>query len=407
MAGRVRPTQQDFRFVSVQSSADRMRCVILNRNFPPNAGITGYSAAELAAYLQQHGVEVHVVTAAGNYEGGVRSAGPIEGVTIHRVRKVYDGKNKILRLVGSLLEGRRMAAKAGSLQISPVITLTDPPLLNSWVARLGLRVQIPWIYWVMDIYPEAFAAAGLLKRGSSLYRYIKRCSLGSSPAHLIALGPQQGEYVQKDYARSLPMSILPCGVDQIEKPLTPPGWLPPGRKIILGYIGNLGQAHDPGFVEAVIAALDPEKHHFILSAYGIHAARVLKHAARFKHVSILPEVKRNELGFIDIHLVSLEPAWDHVCVPSKAVSAICAGGSLLLCATDQGDNWHLLNKAAWRIDPGADMPAAVTRMLNPLTPAMVADKRQNAGTVCQTLLQMRTDGFAEILNAVRRLQTSS
>jgi hypothetical protein len=383
-----------------------MRCAILNRNYPPNSGITGCSAYELAAYLNEHGVEVHIVTAGGNYQGGVHTEKSNQSVTIHHVRKVYDGKNKILRLVGSLIEGRNMAIKATSLGITPVITLTDPPLLNYWVARACRRRRIPWIYWSMDHYPEAFAAAGLAKTNGFLYRRFKEALLQSTPAHLIALGPQQGAYIQKDYALPVPMSILPCGVDQIDKPVKPPNWLPPGMKIIFGYIGNLGQAHDPAFVETVIAALDPDKHHFILSVYGIHAARVLKHAAKFKHVTILPELQRNELSFIDVHLASLEPAWDHVCVPSKSVSAVCAGGSLLLCASDQGDNWQLLKEAAWRVTPGADMPAAVTRILNSLTPAAVADKRQNAGTLYQTLLQMRTVAFAEIIDAVRRLQTS-
>ena len=256
----------------------------------------------------------------------------------------------------------------------------------------------------MDIYPEAFAAAGLAKCDSALFRYFKRGSLASQPAHLIALGPRQGQYLQKDYSRTVPTSILPCGVDQIEKSSTTPVWLPPERKIIFGYIGNLGQAHDPDFVEALIGALDPVKHHFVLSVYGIHAARLLKHVAKFRHVTILPEVQRYELGFIDIHLASLIPIWDHICVPSKAVSAVCAGSCLLLCATEQGDNWELLQEAIWRIDPRADMQAAVTGILKSLTPALVAEKRENARALRESLIKMREGAFAEILDAVRCLQ---
>lgn len=381
-----------------------MRCVILNRNYPPNAGITGYSASELAEYLHQQGVEVHVVTVGGNYQGGVSSGNLIQSATIHHVRNIYDGKNKILRLMASLLEGWSMARKAASLGISPWITLTDPPLLNYWVARLCRKRRISWIYWSMDLYPEAFVAAGLAKPDWALYRHFKRELLKSTPVHLIALGSQQAEYLQQEASRQLSFSVLPCGVDKIELPEARPDWLPASDKTTFCYIGNLGQAHDPRFVEAVMASLDPEKHHFILSVYGIHAPRLLNYAERFEHVTILQKVNRNELGFIDIHLASLEPEWDHVCVPSKAVSAVCAGACLFLCASDLGDNWHLLQEASWRIAPGAAMPAAVARLVASMTPESIAEKRANALSCRETLLQVKAKAEQEILDVVARYQ---
>jgi hypothetical protein len=384
-----------------------MRCVILNRNYPPNAGITGHSASELAVYLQQHGVEVHIVTVGGNYQGGVSSGKVIETATLHLVSKIYDGKSKILRLIASLVEGRRMAKQAVALGIAPLITLTDPPLLNYWVARICRRRRIPWIYWSMDIYPEAFVAAGLTKADAFFYRYFKQELLKSVPDHLIALGDQQSKYLQGDAMPPVSTSILPCGVDRIERSENPPAWMPVADKITFCYIGNLGQAHDPRFVEAVIASLDPEKHHFILAVYGIHASRLLKFAAGIQHVTILDGVKRDELGWIDVHLASLEPTWDHVCVPSKAVSAVCAGSSLLLCASVRCDNWHMLQDASWRTEPGDGMPAEVTRIVASLTPAAVSAKRANAHACAQHLHQVTASAMTGIFDAVKRLQPSS
>ena len=384
-----------------------MRCVILNRNYPPNSGITGYSASELAAYLLDHGVEVHIVTVGGNYQGGVRAESQRQTATLHYVRSIYDGKNKILRLVGSLIEGRIMAKRAASLGISPLITLTDPPLLNYWVARSCRRRQIPWIYWSMDIYPEAFVSAGLSSARSPFYRHFKKIVSQAAPCHLIALGPKQAEYLSEGDSQPVSTSILPCGVDHIQTSKVPPDWFPPGNKITFCYLGNLGQAHDPFFVETVIEALNPEKHHFILSVYGIHAARLLKFAGRFKHVTILSEVKRDELGWIDIHLASLKPAWDHVCVPSKAVSAVCAGSCLMLCASSSGDNWHLLQDAAWRIKPGPEMRDEIICLINTLSPASVSERRAKALAICQNLLRIRTNALDEILNTVTALQLNS
>ena len=383
---------------------EKMRCVLLNRNYPPNPGITGYSASEVAAYLYEHGVSVHVVTVGGNYQGGVRSEKAQDAAEVHQVRKVYDGKNKVLRLIGSLIEGWRMAKRAVELGKGPVITLTDPPLLNYWVAKACRRGGVAWIYWAMDIYPEAFAAAGLAKADGVLYRFFRRELERSEPQHLIALGGQQAKYLRRSGGMDVPTTILPCGVDRIERLASPPAWMPEGEKITFCYIGNLGQAHDPRFVEAVIAALDPERHHFILSVYGVHGPRLLRYAERFRHVTVLPMVDRKEMGFIDIHLASLEPVWDHVCVPSKAVSAVCAGSGLFLCASEEGDNWQLLKEASWRVGPGEGMADGVARVVGMLTREEVERKRAGAVGCREKLLGMKEAAMSGILDAVKRLQ---
>ena len=153
----------------------------------------------------------------------------------------------------------------------------------------------------------------------------------------------------------------------------------------------------------MIRALDPARHHFFLAVYGVHAARVLRYAASFAHVTILPAVEPADFELIDIHLVSLEPPWDHVCVPSKAVSAVCAGACLLLCASDQGDNWNLLHDAAWRIAPGPGMADEVARFVNSLTPAAVAEKRRRTHAIREQLEAMRTRAFGEIWHAMRAM----
>src|SRR5690606_5416821 len=149
-----------------------MRCVLLNRNYPPGKGITGQSANELAGFLRDNGVDVHVITPGGAYAGG---GCEVEAVgTVHRIPKVYDGKKKLLRLMSSLIEGYRMVKEAERLNISPWICMTDPPLLNFWAARCARRTKRLWAYWTMDLYPEAFVAAGLCRTSNFLYRYVKR-----------------------------------------------------------------------------------------------------------------------------------------------------------------------------------------------------------------------------------------
>lgn len=378
-----------------------MRCTILNRNYPPGPGITGNSANELAGYLTSAGCEVHVVTVSGDYGGGGSMDINVHG-TVHALKAIYNGKNKLLRLFSSLVEGWKMARKAASLNQGPLISMTDPPLLNFWVARAAKKKSIPWIYWSMDLYPEAFVASGLVTINNSFYKYIKQQLLQASPSRLIALGPNQSKFIQQDYRDSLEAICLPCGITKSIDPGITPDWAERDGKVVLGYVGNVGEAHDDKFIKAVIDGLNPEKHRFVLVAYGSKSQSVLDYARGREGVIVLHRVEREHLQLIDVHLVTLLPEWDHVCVPSKAVSAVCEGASVLICCSDLNDNWALLKDAAWRID--ANLPNDVGEFIDALTLDAVKLKRGRAKVVSQELLQLKGEAFEQIVSAVKSLQ---
>ena len=380
-----------------------MTCVIVNRNYPPDAGITGHSANELAGFLEDNGTTVEVVTVAGRYAGGVSGGdAPIRG-RLHHISKVYNGKNKVLRLLGSLIEGRRLAKKAISLRPNVLIGLTDPPLVNYWISKFAARAKLPWIYWSMDLYPEAFAAAGLTSKANWIYRYLADSFRLCPPAHLVALGGRQAEHIQRDLGENIPTSLLPCGIATIHRSPESPSWHPGPGKIVLGYVGNLGEAHDPEFVISVIRALDPDLHGFILAVYGVHAGKITAAVSHLPCVTIVNQVDRADLGWIDIHLTSLKPHWDHICVPSKAVSAVCAGSTLLSCCSEQTDNWQLLRDAGWRIEPGGDYTKLAASWVESLNPESLRQKMNAAAAITGELLGLEQRSFENILAAVVKL----
>ena len=380
-----------------------MKCTILNRNYPPDSGITGNSANELAGYLEAMGCEVHVVTVGGSYAGG---GSIVEGVhgTVHNLTAIYNGKAKLPRLLSSLIEGWKMARKAASLDKGPLISLTDPPLLNFWVSRIARKKSIPWIYWSMDLYPEAFVASKLLTARNPVYKYIRRQLLKARPSRLIALGPNQAEFIQQEYREPLEAICLPCGITQTTSSDNTPDWAKSDGKVVLGYVGNVGEAHDDRFIKAVIDGLDIKKHRFVLVAYGSKAQSVLDYAKGRQGVTVLERVAREHLQLIDVHLVTLLAEWDHVCVPSKAVSAVCEGASVYICCSELNDNWALLRDAAWRIDVDADMSNAVPEFLNALTKDDVNLARERAQTVSNELLRLKSKAFDQIADAVKVLQ---
>ncbi|MCB1689644.1 MAG: hypothetical protein KDI33_14210 [Halioglobus sp.] len=376
-----------------------MDCVILNRNYPPGAGITGNSANELAAYLISAGIDVQVVTVGGEYQGGGAVPVAVSG-KVHTLGHLYNGKNKFIRLFSSLYEGWKMSRKAVALGVGPIICMTDPPLVNFWVALAAKRRAIPWIYWSMDLYPEAFASGKLVTRSNPVYGYLKRRLLQSPPKGLVALGPNQARFINGEYDREIATVVLPCGISRSDEAVSAPEWATGDDRIILGYAGNLGEAHSSEFVRAVINTIDPARHRFILSVYGSKAPGIIEFARGREGVVIVDSVAREHLTFMDVHLATLLPEWDYVCAPSKAVSAVCEGAAVFLCCSEESDNWALLRDAAWRIAVDDDIDRSVERFLAHLDREAIAAKRAQARALATHLLSRKEQALATIAQMV-------
>jgi hypothetical protein len=333
---------------------------IVNRHYPPNPGITGESAWDLAKYLiDRHGFAVRIVHMARSDDGGGAVREPV-GETF-AVRTIYRGKQKQLKLLAGFLDGILLTVKVLRVRHGPVICMTSPPLLPLWVS-LVLR-RSGWVLWSMDLFPEAFAATGQLNPTGWLYQFLRQQTYRRPPRHLIALGPGQADFVQRQYGLpDLPTTILPCGVllHQVRAEQRPDWRTADDGKVYFGYVGNLGDAHSPAFLLAFFAQLDPTRHRFILATYGPKAGPVLATARNHPAITILDRVPRADLGFIDVHLVSLVPAWTHLAVPSKAISTVCAGAALLFCGRPDADTWTMLRSAGWLVDIDQPLPAQIT-----------------------------------------------
>jgi hypothetical protein len=369
---------------------------IINRNYPPGAGITGESAAELAEYLAGKGIKVNVICVDGPVQHDSKD-GP--SITAYSVKTFYSGKIKVLRLLSSLFEGYSLVRRSKKLSPDITICMTDPPLLNMWAALL-LGKKHRWVLWSMDLYPEAFVAGRLINASNFLYKQIDKIVTRNIPSYIISLGPVQASYLRNKYRADIDVVHLPCGIyrqaNGSPEPVTEaPAWAEDRSKIYLGYCGNLGEAHSPEFLRAVIEQLDPEKHRLILAVYGIHAGNMIEFAKDRPGVTVLPVVKRPEMKYIDVHIASLKSEWTNVCVPSKAVSSICSGAALLFNGIADSDNWVLLEDAGWRVSD-ASLQTEVKAFFEQLDSAAIAERKMKAARLADELLVMKTKAFDDI-----------
>jgi hypothetical protein len=368
------------------------KITIVNRHYPPNPGITGESAWDLAKYLiDNHGFEVHIVCVERSDDGGGQIRQPV-GI-VHSVRPIYKGKSTLLKLMAGMFDGLFLALKARRVAQGPIIVMTSPPLLPLW-ASFFLK---DWLLWSMDLFPEGFAASGQVSRSNPLYRWVLQKTYQKSPQKLIALGPNQAAYIQKQYQTTLDTILLPCGVlIHHQNDEQQPSWKKNDGKIYFGYCGNLAKPHSADFLKSFISHFDPQKHQLVLAIYGEKAADVLRFAQGREGIVILNHVVRSQLHFIDVHLVSLKPEWTHIAVPSKAVSSICVGASMIFCGNKEADTWWLLKDAAWQIDDNEQIDTQLTQLLPIITFDTIRQKKENAQKLLQSLRSTITDSYEQI-----------
>ncbi len=368
---------------------------IVNRHYPPNPGITGESAWDLARYLiEQHGIEVVVVHIDRTYDGGGAVRQPV-GET-HAVKTIYEGKNGLIRLLAGLLDGFFLIRKALKVRKGPLVIMTSPPMLPFWASLLVRKT--PYWLWAMDLFPEGFAAEGKVSPTNPVYRWVIRQTYRNAPERLIALGPRQAAHILAKYSHEIPTTVLPCGVlmHQNRDPNRPNWHTENDELIYLGYAGNLGQAHSAAFLKSIILNLDPTRFRLILVLYGTKADEILALAKGREGIICLPTIPRSQLHYLDIQLVSLLPEWTHIAVPSKAMSAIGSGSPILFCGNSDSDSYVLLRDAAFFIDATGNIDEQIRSFYKTLNKPLILQYKQKAEQLSGQLQGYVKQAYAEI-----------
>ena len=322
---------------------------IINRNVPPYKGATGFHAAKLAQHLLSTGFyNIQVTTiGTGRHEE--------DGIQVNTVSSVYSGRNKTIRLLSSGLESYRLVKKALSYDADFYIVLTDPPLLNYWAARLLKKEN--WALWTMDLYPQGFVAGGLVAKSDFKTRKYLKILQAFPPSFLITLGTAQRQFLEPIFPTNIKSIEIPIGFRDrnIEQKGIPPRWAQKD-KIILGYIGNLSEAHDPQLIKLISTAIDINRIHLVVACYGAHADLLKQSLKEVQGVSIVDKVKEEDLVFIDVHIVSLLEKWTHICVPSKALTGLELGAATLFVGSNKSDTWSFIDQAGWHINGLEEIP---------------------------------------------------
>ncbi len=380
---------------------------IVNRYYPPNKSAIAEAANDLAIFLVENGCQVKIVHTDGDYPGGGETGKKIKGEQ-HIISSFYNGQNKILRLIGNLIEGFKLIRKAQKINDGVIIVMTNPMLLNVWAGFILNRKKTPWIYWSMDLYPEGFASGNLIKKSNPIYKYFFRRAYLKKPNGMIALGDIQAQYLKDAYKKDISTVILPCGVflnnAKQENNIAIPTWKTDKTKIYLGYIGNLGQAHSIEFIKWTIDHLQPKNQHLMLVVYGAKAHIIKEYIKDKKEgITLLDYMPREELKHLDINMVSLISEWINVCVPSKMVSAVHQGSAVLFFGSKDCDSWQDHKDASWLIEEGENAEVQIKAFLNTISHGIIQEKKSNAKGLPQEMTKNTLKAYHGIREMGRKI----
>ncbi|MFV0584153.1 MAG: hypothetical protein ACK5N4_19155 [Parabacteroides gordonii] len=380
----------------------RKRVVIINKYGALHPSATGRPVRKLADYLWENGVDVIVLSIHAPYKGQVSQQDEKLPYRTIELPDFYSGTNKYLRLLGNLVDGFRLIFFSMLLPHHQLkVVLTDPSLINAWAVLFRPLFRSKLAFWTMDLYPEAFVSAELVSRHNPVYHMVYSFVYHRVPDFLIALGEQQYQYLCRQYKQAfIPHIILPCGVCR-EEATDEPFWRKANRdKVIFCYAGNIGEAHNDVFLLELIRQLTPEKHLILLRLYGVKAQRVLDEAGVFRSVIILDYIAPTEMQYVDICVASLLPAWNHVCVPSKVVSAICNGLPVLYNANEESEGACMFPDAIWLLPDTGNIPEMVSVFLDRLSTEEIKLKRKAAWGYSLELISMEYNNQSNLLKQI-------
>lgn len=380
----------------------RKRVVIINKYGALHPSATGRPVRKLADFLWENGVDVIVLSIHAPYKGQVSQQHEKLPYRTIELPDFYSGANKYLRLLGNLVDGFRLIFFSMLLPHHQLkVVLTDPSLINAWAILFRPFLRSKLALWTMDLYPEAFVSAGLVSYNHPAYRMISSFVYRRIPDFLITLGEQQYRYLCRQYKQSfIPHIILPCGICRKEEAVEP-YWRKANRdKIIFCYAGNIGEAHNDVFLLELIRQLDPKRHLILLRLYGAKAQRILEDASTFEQVIILDYITPAEMQYVDICVASLLPAWNHVCVPSKVVSAICYGLPVLYNADEESEGACMFRDAIWLLPDSMNQWKSVSDFLKVLSVYEISEKKEAAGRYAQQLICERYSSYSNLLKII-------
>ncbi len=323
-----------------------MKILLLNAHYWPDlSAATAQMLTGLGEELARQGHEVRVICGRRKYdEPSVLFSRNEErnGVQITRIWNSALGKGAKWKRAIDFATWLAAAELALLKEPKPdvVVTLTTPPLLSVLGARYAKRVGAQLVPWMMDLNPDEAVAAGWLRQGSLMEKFLRKAlekSFEQSTA-IIALDRFMADRIAaKGVDRRKIHVVAPWAHDKEVKP-DPEGSKAFRREhgledsFIVMYSGNHAPIHPLGcVVDAAIKLKDEDEVKFVFvgGGTGWEKIRRIKEKEKLTYVICLPYQPLSKvgasLGAADLHVVAMGEAFVGLVHPCKVYNLLSLG----------------------------------------------------------------------------------
>ena len=347
-----------------------MNAVLVNQFYPPAQAPTGRLLADLAAELVRRGHAVTVLASAAGY--GAESDPALGGAAPAGAQVVRIGRRDVhghgaagkLRDYAAFYRGawRELARRP---RPDAIVCMTTPPFVGLLGAHLRKRKDVPFVLWCMDLYPEALAAYGWLRPWNPLKPLLKALAREerSRAFAVVALGPDMAEILTASGARRVETVPVWSGLEGSPAREADARTLRRARgwsddEIVLLYSGNMGRAHRAEEFAALAGRLRGRapRVRFVFAGGGPQRAEWERRWSGL--FEFMPAASGDScaahLLAADVHLVSQQPEWTGVVVPSKFQAACALGRPVVFAGSPKSavGRWLAAADAGWILPPG-------------------------------------------------------
>jgi glycosyltransferase involved in cell wall biosynthesis len=343
-----------------------MRVLILSQWFDPEPAFKGLN---FARELVKQGHQVEVLTGFPNYPGGKLYPGyrvalfrreVIDGISVIRVPLYPSHDASAVKRVLNYASFALSAALLGPFLVkrAHVLYAYHPPATIAMPAiALRLLRGIPYVYDVMDLWPDTLAATGMVTNRFILKCVGLYCSMAYRLAgHIVVLSPGFRRMLRSRGVPEKKITVIHSWCDEKQTESTGSQVSPheprmAGRFNVV-FAGTMGKAQG---LDAVLDAAKLVRERcpavqFVFVGGGIEVAHLRERvrAESMANVLFLPRLPVSEIGSVlrlaDVLLVHLkdDPLF-RITIPSKTQAYLAAGRPILMAV--RGDASELVERA--------------------------------------------------------------
>lgn len=329
---------------------------IVSEYYYPIVTSTGYYITEIAEYLANKGLNVHVICTSAKYnetdEYRLLKIEKHNGVTIHRVLSGNIDKNNFVKRTFRLFNSSLclwFKILGNIKREDELLVVTNPAFLLLFIPWIKNIKRIRYHLLVHDIFPENLVAIGKLRSSSLVYRCLKSLFdwAYSQADSCISIGRDMAQIIQSKICKDMAITLISNWSDNKEvypldkKETKTYADLQCSNQFLFQFAGNLGHAQGLDNILDAISLIDNQDIHFLFIGGGAKYNIIKEFSSDRSNISLLGFQSRSTqndfLNSCDIGIVTLSDGMYGLGVPSKSYNIMAAGKPILYIGHEKSE----------------------------------------------------------------------